>query len=130
MKLDRALYLQFILFIIVIFLANMLLVSVFQLETKFEKTTYSLSKMLVFFTISSLVLLLIHDFIRYKNKDSLGYVFMVTLTIKVIFSYFFIAPVLNATVVNSFEKTYFFCLFLIYLFIDVYFTARLLNKKT
>lgn len=130
MKLDRALYLQFILFVIVIFLANMLLVSVFQLETKFEKTTYSLSKMLVFFTISSLVLLLIHDFIRYKNKDSLGYVFMVTLTIKVIFSYFFIAPVLNATVVNSFEKTYFFCLFLIYLFIDVYFTARLLNKKT
>ncbi len=130
MKLDRALYLQFILFVIVIFLANMLLVSVFQLETKFEKTTYSLSKMLVFFTISSIVLLLIHDFIRYKNKDSLGYVFMVTLTIKVIFSYFFIAPVLNATVVNSFEKTYFFCLFLIYLFIDVYFTARLLNKKT
>lgn len=130
MKLDRALYLQFILFVIVIFLANMLLVSVFQLETKFEKTTYSLSKMLVFFTVSSLVLLLIHDFIRYKNKDSLGYVFMVTLTIKVIFSYFFIAPVLNATVVNSFEKTYFFCLFLIYLFIDVYFTVRLLNKKT
>lgn len=130
MKLDRALYLQFILFVIVIFLANMLLVSVFQLETKFEKTTHSLSKMLVFFTVSSLVLLLIHDFIRYKNKDSLGYVFMVTLTIKVIFSYIFIAPVLNATVVNSFEKTYFFCLFLIYLFIDVYFTARLLNKKT
>jgi hypothetical protein len=130
MKLDRALYLQFILFVIVILLANMLLVSVFQLEAKFKKTTYSLSKMFVFFTVSSLVLLLIHDFIRYKNKDSLGYVFMVTLTIKVIFSYIFIAPVLNATVVNSFEKTYFFCLFLIYLFIDVYFTARLLNKKT
>ena len=130
MKLDRALYLQFILFIIVIFLTNMLLVSIFQLEVKFEKTTYSLRKMLVFFTVSSLVLLLIHDFIRYKNKDILGYVFMATLTVKVILTYIFIAPVLKATVVNSFEKTYFFCLFLVYLFIDVYFTARLLNKNS
>lgn len=130
MKLDRVLYLQFILFVIVIFLTNMLLVSIFQLETKFEKTTYTLGNMIAFFTVASFILLLIHDFIRYKNKDILGYIFMVTLTVKVILSYIFIAPVLKATVVNSFEKTYFFCLFLIYLFIDVYFTARLLNKKT
>jgi len=130
MKLDRVLYLQFILFVIVIFLANMLLVSVFQLETKFEKTTYTLGNMIAFFTVASFILLLIHDFIRHKNKDILGYIFMVTLTVKVIISYIFIAPVLKTTVVNSFEKTYFFCLFLIYLFIDVYFTARLLNKKT
>ncbi|NHN25702.1 hypothetical protein FIA58_008425 [Flavobacterium jejuense] len=130
MKFDKTLYIQFILFVIVIFLANLLIVSIFQLETKFEKTTYSLRKMLVFFTVSSLVLLVIHDFIRYKNKDILGYVFMATLTVKVILTYTFIAPVLKATVVNSFEKTYFFCLFIVYLFVDVYFTVRLLNKKT
>ena len=129
MKFDKAVFFQFVLFSALIVLANLLIQSIFQLESQFEKTTYSLLNMLVFFISTSFILLLVHNYISQKKKDLLGYVFMVSLTSKVLACYIFIAPVLNNKFVNHFEKTYFFSLFLLFLFIDVYLTVRLLNKK-
>lgn len=129
MKFDKGVFFQFVLFSTLIIVANLLIQSIFLLEIEFEKTNYSLVNMIVFFISTSFMLLLVHNYINNKRKDLLGYVFMVSLTIKVITCYLFIAPVLNSKPVNHFEKTYFFSLFLLFLFIDVYLTARLLNKK-
>ena len=129
MKFDKAVFFQFVLFSVLVVVANLLIQSIFQLEIEFEKTTYSLVNMLVFFISTSFILLLVHNYISHRNKDLLGYVFMVSLTIKVVACYIFIAPVLNNKSVNHFEKTYFFSLFLLFLFLDVYLTVRLLNKK-
>lgn len=129
MKFNKALYLQYILFLIIIYLANRLVIAVFQWEPDFEKTQYSLHQIFTFLSISSTILLLVHDFVKSKNEAILGYVFLVTLTIKVIACYIFIAPVLQNEPVNTFEKGYFFILFILFLCIDVYFTARLLNKN-
>ncbi|MCO6161862.1 hypothetical protein [Flavobacterium sp. NRK F7] len=129
MKFNKALYLQYILFLIIVYLANRLAIAVFQWESDFEKTQYSLHQIFAFLSISSTILLLVHDFVKSKNEAILGYVFLVTLTIKVVACYIFIAPVLNSEPVNTFEKGYFFILFVLFLCIDVYFTARLLNKN-
>lgn len=129
MKFDKAIFFQFVLFSVLVVVVNLLIQSIFQLEIQFEKTTYTLVNMLVFFVSTSFTLLLVHTYINYKRKEFLGYVFMVSLTLKVVACYIFIAPVLNNKPVNQFEKTYFFALFLIFLFVDVYLTARLLNKK-
>lgn len=129
MKFDKGIFFQFVFFTVLIVVANFLLQSIFQLEIQFEKTRYSLVNMLVFFIFTSFILLLVHNYISFKRQDLLGYIFMVTLTVKVIACYIFIAPVLNIKTVNNFEKTYFFSLFLVFLFVDVYLTARLLNKK-
>lgn len=129
MKFNKIVYLQYILFLLIIYLANRLAVTVFQWESNFETTQYSLYQIFVFLSVSSAILLVIHDFVKNKNEAILGYVFLVTLTLKVIACYIFIAPVLQNEPVNTFEKVYFFILFVLFLGIDVYFTARLLNKN-
>lgn len=129
MKFDKGAFFQLLLFSVLIVVANLLIKAIFQLEVQFEKTTYSLMNMLSFFISSSFILLLIHNYISHKNKDILGYVFIVTTSVKAVICYIFIAPVLNNQIINQFEKTYFFALFLLFLFVDVYLTARLLNKK-
>ena len=129
MKFNKIVYLQYILFLLIIYLANRLAVTVFQWESNFETTQYSLYQIFVFLSVSSAILLVIHDFVKNKNEAILGYVFLVTLTLKVIACYIFIAPVLQNETVNTFEKVYFFILFVLFLGIDVYFTARLLNKN-
>lgn len=129
MKFNKTLYLQYILFLIIIYLANRLAIAVFQWESDFEKTQYSLHQIFAFLSISSTILLLVHDFVKNKNEAILGYVFLVTLTLKVIACYVFIEPVLHNEPINAFEKGYFFILFVLFLGIDVYFTVRLLNKN-
>ena len=106
MKFDKGVFFQFVLFSVLTIVANLLIQSIFQLEIEFEKTTYSLANMLLFFISTSFILLLVHNYIHNKKKDLLGYVFMVSLTIKIFACYIFIAPVLNNKPLNHFEKTY------------------------
>lgn len=111
--------------------ANILIVqNLFSLEEKWQNTYYSFSQTLSFFVVSSIVILIINLVISKKASEQLGFVFLGIMTVKLIASYFFIAPALELkSVASEFEKINFFIYFLVFLAIDVYLTIQILNKK-
>lgn len=86
-------------------------------------------KVFFFETILTFFLLLISIFYT-KKSDQLGFIFLVTLTIKNILVYLFYSLTITEQTKTISNKLYFIIIFLSFLCLDVYFTAVLLQKNS
>ncbi len=84
----------------------------------------SINRFFLFFTAISFVMLLVHFIVYLKKKEQLGFVFLATLTFKVITSYVYVNQISEVS-----EKRMAILYFFVFLIIDVLLTAVLLNKK-
>ena len=120
----KSIFFLFTSLILIVYGTSLLVNQVFEFNKKWIDTSNTFNQMFMFFSVSSFILLVIHYLVYKKNKEQLGFVFLVTLTIKVAASFLFITEI-----VNVFEKYYTFSYFFVFLLIDVFITVRLLNKK-
>jgi hypothetical protein len=107
------------------------IVLLFFFPKEFEQNLiYSLPKLYAFFCFSTVVILLILIKINQKSIDNVGFVFMFLTSLKMLFAYFFMQPILNS--LNKFafsEKINFFAVFILFLTIETVVTIRILNNK-
>lgn len=122
-KLKSVIYL-FISLLLIVYVISFLVNQIPSINMKWNQTSNSFNEIFLFFASTSLILFIVHCLVYKKNKGQLGFVFLVTLTLKVAASFFFINKI-----VYSFEKYYSFIYFFIFLVIDVFLTVRLLNRK-
>lgn len=91
---------------------------------------YSLEKLYSIFFILSLTILLILLKIKERNFDQLGMSFLLLTSIKTIFYYLLLKPILKMSHHEAAtEKTNFFILFIIFLTIETVVTIRILSEK-
>ncbi len=91
---------------------------------------YSIEMLYAFFTTCSLIIVLILMSVRAKSIDYVGYTFLLVTSVKMVISYLFLLPVLNARNENSAsEKINFFIVFALFLTIETAVTIRILNNK-
>ncbi|MDV6167707.1 DUF6168 family protein [Flavobacterium sp. DG1-102-2] len=90
---------------------------------------YPLPVTYIFFCVFSLIIIGILIKISTKNKEQLGYAFLLLTSIKMALSYVFARPIIAQAGGNPTEKVNFFVIFILFLAIEAYYTARLLNNK-
>jgi len=90
---------------------------------------YSLAVVYCFFYLLAGVIMGVLNFINKKNKEQLGYAFLLLTGAKMALSYFLARPIISLGEAATTEKVNFFIIFIIYLVIESYYTARLLNNK-
>ena len=90
---------------------------------------YSLVMLYSFFYLLSAVIIGALNLIYKKNKEQLGYAFLFLTSAKLAISYFLAKPIIEKGEVAATEKINFFIVFIIFLIIEAYYTARLLNNK-
>lgn len=93
------------------------------LELEFAQKVY------FFETILTIFLLLISAFYA-KKTDQLGFIFLVTFTIKNILVYLFYSLTITEQTKTISNKLYFTIIFLSFMCLDAYFTAVLLQKTS
>lgn len=93
------------------------------LELEFAQKVY------FFETILTIFLLLISAFYA-KKTDQLGFIFLVTFTIKNILVYLFYSLTITEQTKTISNKLYFTIIFLSFMCLDAYFTAVLLQKNS
>jgi hypothetical protein len=128
-KVRDNIYVRFLFLCVLILLVNLGVVYGLGLNVRIELENVQMVKMMVFFLLSSALMLIAHVYIDKDKKEILGYVFLATLTIKMIVSYVFLSLVKGAEILKELEKICFFVLFIEFLFVDVFFTVKLLNKN-
>lgn len=117
-------------FIAAVLLAlNILLYQMPDLKGETDSFIYSLPVLYLFFYIFTVVILAVLIVISKKRKEQLGYVFLFLTAAKMGFSYLFARPILTKTIADPTEKMNFFIVFILFLVIEAYYTARLLNNK-
>ena len=114
---------------VVFFIVNFLVYHIPGLEYAREGAQYPLALVYAFFLILSLIILGILIKISAKNKEQLGYAFLLLTSIKMALSYVFARPIITNSGENPTEKVNFFVIFILFLAIEAYYTARLLNNK-
>ena len=97
---------------------------------KFQNFYFSLETIYGFFSFSSLIIVSILLFIKHKSKDNIGNVFMLITCLKTGISFSLLNPILNSGNQNiGIEKINFFVIFLIFLALETFVTARILNNN-
>jgi len=110
-------------------IVNVLLYQIPKLHEQAATFTYSVATVYgLFFGFSVIILLALH-LIAKNDTSQVGYVFLGLTSLKVVGSYFLVEPILAKTVSYPSERINFFAVFMLFLFIEAYFTAILLNKK-
>ena len=91
---------------------------------------YSLETLyLVFFFLSTIIFGILLT-VKEKSFDNVGMSFLLATSIKMIFCYLILRPLLQKTIPdNPTERINFFVLFIIFLTIETLFTIRLVNEK-
>ena len=91
---------------------------------------YSLPLLYLFFFFFSVVMILILKKVKQNNINSVGYVFLLLTTFKMVIAYFFLRPILAADLPKTpTEKMNFFVIFIYFLAIETYVTIGILNNK-
>lgn len=114
---------------VVFFIVNFLVYHIPGMEYAMQDNQYPLALVYVFFLVLSLIILGILIKISAKNKEQLGYAFLLLTSIKMALSYVFARPIITHSGENPSEKVNFFVIFILFLAIEAYYTARLLNNK-
>ena len=92
---------------------------------------YSLETLYLFFFFFSAVIFVVLLTIKAKSFDNVGMSFLVATSIKMVFCYLILRPLLQMPKSgNATERINFFILFIIFLTIETLFTIRLVNEKT
>jgi len=100
-----------------------------QLKAQDAAFVYPVWGIYLFFFIFSIVILGILIKISGKNLAQVGYAFLLLTGVKMAASYFVAKPLIAKTIEFPTEKANFFAVFVLFLAIEAYFTARLLNNK-
>ena len=108
----KSIFFLFTSLLLIVYGISLLVNQVFEFNKKWVDTSNTFNQVFMFFSVSSFILLIIHYLVYKKNKEQLGFVFLVTLTIKVAASFLFIKGI-----VNVFEKYYTFSYFFVFLLI-------------
>lgn len=82
----------------------------------------------LFFILSSIIFVVLH-LVNKKNKEQLGYTFLLATGLKMAICYLFARPIIARGEDAAGEKVNFFIIFIVFLVIEAYYTARLLNNK-
>lgn len=90
---------------------------------------YSLAVQYALFFILSSLIMVVLQIVGKKNKEQLGYTFLLATGIKMAICYLMARPVIAKGEAAAGEKVNFFIIFIVYLVIEAYYTARLLNNK-
>tara|TARA_R110002126_G_scaffold31443_1_gene101229 strand:- start:2936 stop:3328 length:393 start_codon:yes stop_codon:yes gene_type:complete len=91
---------------------------------------YSLEKLYLFFYVLSLIVFLILLKVKEKSFDNVGMSFLLSTSVKMIFCFILLKPILNsAAEKNTLEKMNFFVVFILFLAIETILTIRILNEK-
>ena len=113
----------------VLLIANIFIYRLPALEGARQNFIYTLPVVYLFFFVFTLIILGVLVIIGKKKKEQLGYVFLFLTAAKMGLSYVFARPVLTKTIDDPAEKINFFIVFILFLAIEAYYTARLLNNK-
>jgi len=114
---------------VVCYIINFLVYQLSDLKPQIENFVYPLALTYTFFLIFSLIILGVLIRISIKKHEQLGYAFLLLTSIKMVASYIFARPIITAAGKNPTEKVNFFVIFILFLAIEAYYTARLLNNK-
>ncbi|WP_417352886.1 DUF6168 family protein [Flavobacterium alkalisoli] len=114
---------------IVLFGLNTLLYLIPDIGLATDNFIYPISVVYLFFFVFSAVIISVLIFISGKNREQLGYAFLFLTGAKMAISYVLARPVINKLSENPTEKINFFVIFILFLIIEAYYTARLLNNK-
>ena len=114
---------------VVFFIVNFLVYQIPGMEYEIQDFQYPLALVYAFFLVFSLIILGILIKVSTISHTQVGFAFLLLTTIKMAGSYVFIRPILANTGQNPTEKVNFFVIFILFLAIEAYYTARLLNNK-
>jgi hypothetical protein len=91
---------------------------------------FSIEAIYGYFFIAAMIIVGILMLVRRKNIDSVGFVFLLITSIKIIVSYFLLRQIIiiNGENLKS-EKLHFFIVFVVFLAVETIETIRILNKK-
>ncbi len=91
---------------------------------------YSLELLYLFFFVLSAIIFKILLIVKDKSFDNVGMSFLLATSVKMIFCYLILRPLLQIPKsYNATEKINFFALFIVFLAIETLFTIRLVNEK-
>ncbi len=88
---------------------------------------HSLSMLYGFFATASFAIIIVLILVDLKNRDYVGYAFMLLTCIKMAVSYFILHPILQTN--DKTQKINFFIVFMLFLTIETAVTIRILNNK-
>jgi len=95
-----------------------------------ESFHYSLETLYLFFFVLSAIIFRILLIVKDKSFDNVGMSFLLATSVKMIFCYLVLRPLLQTqTPNNPIERINFFILFIVFLIIETLFTIRLVNEK-
>ena len=96
-------------------------------ESSFE---YPLELLYLFFFILSAIIIKILLIVKQKSFDNVGMSFLLATSVKMIFCYLILRPLLQLPKTsNPTERINFFILFIVFLSIETLFTIRLVSEK-
>lgn len=96
----------------------------------YQSFHYPLPLLYLLFTAASALILWIQIKIKKNNPDQIGYVFLLTTSVKMGLCYALLYPILNQVSESYyFEKINFFIIFVLFLAIEVVLTSRLLKDE-
>lgn len=108
---------------------NLLVYQIPDLKEPAANFVYPLPIVYLLFLVLSLMILAVLITVGKKSQGQIGYAFLFLTTIKMAVSYVFVRPILAHSTENPTEKVNFFVIFILFLAIEAYYTARLLNNK-
>lgn len=92
--------------------------------------TYTLMELYVYFAFFTLLIVFVLLWVKTKSFDNVGMSFLLATSIKMIFCYLILRPVLRLSgPENTLEKINFFGVFILFLVIETIFTIYLVNEK-
>ena len=102
----------------------------FLLGSETDTFYFSIEVVYGFFFAASLTIIVILMLIKKKNIDSVGFVFLLITSLKIVISYFLLRKIIiNDGQHLQTEKLHFFIVFAVFLAIETVVTIRILNKK-
>ena len=91
---------------------------------------YSLETLYLFFFFFSAIIFIVLLIVKAKSFDNVGMSFLLATSIKMVFCYLILRPLLQMPKShNPTERINFFILFIVFLTIETLFTIRLVNEK-
>lgn len=121
-------YPSLICLVFLIYLLHKAIFYVFNIkDNNFE---YSLELLYLFFFILSIIIIKILLIVKKKSFDNVGMSFLLATSVKMIFCYLILRPLLQIPKTeNPTERINFLVLFIVFLAIETLFTIRLVNEK-
>jgi len=113
----------------VFLIINLLIYKIPGIGIQTTNFAYPLPVVYLFFFLFSIIILVVLAVVNDKNESQLGYAFLGLTALKMAVSYAFAKPIIAKSIENPTEKVNFLAVFILFLAIEAYFTARLLNNK-